>query len=61
MNVLLGNGLVMEVGYNGRSPAGAGLLVRGEWVVGRGYVRDYRDGRDNCPATWAAEGERISQ
>jgi hypothetical protein len=50
-NVLLGNDLVVGVGYNRRSPAGAGLLVRGEWIVGRGYVRDYRDEYKNCPPT----------
>ena len=35
-NVLLGNDLVVGVGYNRRSPAGAGLLEWGEWIVGKG-------------------------
>jgi hypothetical protein len=50
-NVLLGYDLVVEVGYNGGSPALARLLEWGEWIVGRGYVRNYREGRENCPAT----------
>jgi hypothetical protein len=41
-NVLLGNGLAVEMEYNRRSPAGAGLFVRGGLIVEWGNVGDYR-------------------